>query len=298
MEETILKRNLIIIGIILGAILVLVSLIGFINLAKEKKVMAGFETLLDNNDLTPAELIQYINKNSAAVSQEEAATMVRGLELVQKANLPQWEKRFENEALQKELARVYQENAWSLANFEDIRDNELKTIVDEAVGNGYKVETAEGIFFPVIDYDFYDRYHQAVTHDLAAYLEIMAVESEQTPVKDAALMISWEEILNRALRQEEFIKEYGSSTQVGAVEELLKRYVTFALFGCNNTPLFSYDTKEIALEAKEAFLNHFWDEERGSFSALIKEYLEVLEENGYRLTEEVELFRKEAIAGF
>jgi len=31
---------------------------------------------------------------------------------------------------------------------------------------------------------------------------------------------------------------------------------------------------------------------------LIKEYLEVLEENGYRLTEEVELFRKEAIAGF
>lgn len=298
MEETILKRKLTMTGVILGTILVLVSLIGFINLAKEKKVLAGFETLLDNDDVTPAELIQYINGNSADVSKEDAAMMVRGLEQVQKANLPQWEKRFENEALQKELARVYQENAWSLANFEDIRDNELKIIVDEAIGNGYKVETAEGIFFPVIDYDFYDRYHQAVTQDLAAYLEIMAVESEQTPVKDAALMISWEEILNRALRQEEFIKEYGSSTQVGAVKELLKRYVTFALFGCNNTPLFSYDTKEIALEAKEAFLNHSWDEERGSFSTLMNEYLKVLKENGYKLTEEVDQYRKDAVAGF
>ena len=293
-----MKRKLTMIGIILGTILVLVSLIGFINLAKEKKVMTGFETLLDKEDVTPAELVQYIDENIDTVSKENAAKLVKGLERVQKANLPQWEKKFENEALQKELARVYQENGWSLDDLDGIRDNELKMIVDEAISNGYKVETAEGLFFPVLDYTVYDKYYLAVTQDLADYLEIMAVESDRTPVKDAALMISWEEILNRALRQEEFIKEYGSSTQVGAVEELLKRYVTFALFGCNNTSLFSYDTKGIVLEAKEAFLNHSWDEERGSFSALIKEYLEVLEENGYRLTEEVNLFREEAINGF
>ena len=260
--------------------------------------MIEFETLMDQEDVAVGEVIQYVNQNIDTLSKKDAATLVKGIERIQKANLPKWEKKFENEALQKELARVYQENGWSLDDFKGIRDEKLRTILDEAVGNGYKVETAEGFFFPVIDYNFYDQYHQAVTLDLSAYLEIMAVESELTPVKDAALMISWEEVLNRALRQEEFIKEYAASTQVEAVEKLLKRYISFALFGCNNTPLFSYETKEMNPEAKTAYLRRSWDEAEGNFSALIKEYLKVLKENEYKLTEEVDGFRKNAVGSF
>lgn len=74
------------IAIILGSILVLTSLLVFINgqidLAKEKKVMTGFKTLLDKEDVTPAELIQYINENIADVSEESAARLVRGLEVI------------------------------------------------------------------------------------------------------------------------------------------------------------------------------------------------------------------------
>ncbi len=297
-----MKRKLPVIGIALGVGLVLASLFVFtnngLNLAMEKKVMAGFETLMAKEDITVVELMQYIDENLAVVSKEKAVVLVKGLERVQKANLHLWEKNFENEALQKEMARIYQENGWKLDDLNGIQDSELMSIVLEAINNGFKVETAEGYFFPVIDYAFYDKYHEAVTPDLAEYFQIMAVESDQTPVKDAALMISWEEIVNRAERQEEFIKDYGNSTQIKAMEELLKRYVTFALFGCNNTPLFSYDTKEIASEAKEAYLKRSWDEEQGSFSALMEEYLEVLEENDYRLTKEVDEFRKEAAATF
>ena len=297
-----MKRKLTIIGIILGSVLILVSLIRFTTeqfaLAKEKNIMIGFETLMDREDVTVGEVIQYVNQNIDTLSKKDATVLVRGIERIQKANLVQWEKKFDNEALRMELARVYRENGWRLDDFNGIRDEKFRTILDEAVGNGYKVETAEGFFFPVIDYSFYDQYHPAVTLDFSAYLEIMAVESDLTPVKDAALMISWEEVLNRALRQEEFIKEYAASTQVEAVEKLLKRYVTFALFGCNNTPLFSYETKEMNPEAKKAYLKRDWDEARGSFSALLKEYLKVLKENAYKLTEEVDEYRKDALASF
>lgn len=297
-----MKRKLNLIAVILGSILVLASLLVFINgqinLAKEKKVMTGFETLLDKEDVTPAELIQYINENIGDVSKESAATLVRGLEVIQKVNLAQWEKKFENTKLQQELGRIYQENGWNLGDLSGISDEKLKAIVNEAINNGYKVETAEGFFFPIIDYTLYDEYHQAVTPDLEAYFAIMAVESDQTPVKDAALMISWEEILNRALRQEEFIKEYGTSTQIKPMKELLKRYATFALFGANNTPLFSYDNKEMNSKAKEAYLKGTWVEENGSFSTLMKEYLRVLKENDYRLTEKVDEYRKDAVALF
>lgn len=297
-----MKRALVIIGIALGIVLVLIALIIFtnnrLNLAEEKKVMAGFETLTVKEKVTAVELIQYIDQNITAVSKKNAAALVKGLERVQKANLTEWQKKFENDALQREMAQVYRNNGWKLNNYNGIQDSKLKAIVLEAISNGYKVETAEGFFFPVIDYAFYNKYYTAVTADLAAYFQIMAVESDQTPVKDAALMIGWDEILKRAARQERFIKEYSSSKQVEAMRQLLKRYVTFVLFGCNNTPLFSYDTRQMMPGAREAYLKYPWDEANGNFSALLKDYLRVLKENDYRLTAEVDRFRKNASSGF
>lgn len=297
-----MKRNMTAIVIILIIVLVLVSLVSFtsnrINQVKEKKVMAGFETLMDKKDVTVVEIIKYLDQNIDAVSKENVSKLVIGLERIQQANLPIWQKQFENEDLQREMADSYRKNGWSLADLGSIQNSELKSIVIEAGNNGFKVETAEGFFFPVIDYNFYQKYDNAVTADLAAYFQIMAVESDQTPVKDAALMIGWDEILKRAARQEEFIKEYSSSAQIEAMQQLLKRYVTFVLYGCNNTPLFSYDTKQMIPKAKQAYEKYRWGEESGSFSALLSEYLKVLEENDYRLTNEVDAFRKNVAATF
>lgn len=296
-----MKRTLTVIGIVCGVVLVLAGLIVLtndrINKAKDKKIMTEFKTLMSGKNVTVTEIIKYLDQNINNVSKENASILVLGLEQVQNANLPQWQEKYQNEALQDEMAKVYRNSGWNLADFSSI-EGDLKKIVSETTGSGYKVETAEGYFFPVIDYDFYQKYYGAITPDLAAYLEIMAVESNQTPVKDAALMIGWEEILKRAVRQEQFIKEYSSSTQVEAMKQLLKRYVTFALFGANNTPLFSYDTKEIMPEAKAAYLKRSWDEETGSFSKLMSEYLRVLEKNNYRLTAEVADYRKNAAATF
>lgn len=164
-------------------------------------------------EVTPLELIRYMDKNITAVSKQNAATLLMGLERIQKVNLPKWQKKFENEALQEEMAKVYRNNGWTLADLSGIQDSDLKSIVLEAIGNGYKVETAEGFFFPVIDYAFCKKYRAALPPDMVAYIEIMAVESDKTPVKDAGLMIGWEEILKRALSQEKFHKEYRSSAR-------------------------------------------------------------------------------------
>ena len=295
------KRMLTVIGLALSLILI----VGFafsvannlLKLEKEKKVMAGFKTLMAKEDLTVAEMINYLDQYINTVSKKNASTLLLGLERVQQANLSKWQQRYEDSVLQEKIVRVYQ-NQWSREELKDIADEDLKGVLLETINNGFKVETAEGFFFPVIDYTFYQKYHSAITPDLAAYLELMAVESEKTPVKDAALMIGWDEILNRADRQEQFIREYSFSTQIGPARQLSKRYVNFALFGCNNTPLFSYDTKRMRPEAKQAYEEHVWNEEKGNFSALIKEYLSVLEENDYCLTVEVDAFRKKAVAAW
>ncbi|MBA2133438.1 hypothetical protein [Capillibacterium thermochitinicola] len=291
------KNGTFIICILIGLALAFVYNRGDVFSTKEEKVMTGFTRLLAKEDLTVAEVIAYVDRHIDEVTTKNAGKLVLGLESVQKKMLPDWERLYDDSVLQAKMLRVYQRN-WALDDLKTAQDETVRQLVAETMKNGYKVETAEGQFFPVIDYPFYQKYFEAISPDLTAYFELMAVESEATPVKDAALMISWAELLQRAKRQEQFIDGYSGSTQVEPVRALLRRYVTFALFGCNNTPLFNYQTKAMDPEAKLAYNQFVAKETEGDFAALIKEYLQVLAANDYRLTEEVEAFRQAAVAAW
>jgi len=236
--------------------------------SREKTVMDNYNALLQKADITLPEIIKYMDENIAAVSQFNASTMVIGLDKAQKDKLPKQQEKFGNsEAVQKALTKIY----WSgltEQSINSVESKEAKDLIIEAQSSGFKIETAEGMYFPVIDYAAYKKYRHAVTQDIAAYIDIMAVESDNTPIKDAALMISWNEILKRALTQEQFIKNYESSVKVEDVRQLLKRYTVFALYGANNTPLFSYDTKQMAPEAKKTYAETVFDVNNGSFSKM------------------------------
>ena len=134
---------------------------------------------------------------------------------MQKEKLSAWQRRYEDNTLQQKMAEVYQRN-WALEDFKEVEDETIGPVVEQTIANGYKVETAEGMFFPVIDYTLYRKYYGRLAADLTAYFDLMAVESEATPVKDAALMISWEELLS-GRSPERFIEGYNSSSQVKPV---------------------------------------------------------------------------------
>ena len=301
MQKQTLKR----IGIVIGGIFILGFLFITVNdrlkSARDEKTMVEYENLITKENIVITEVIKYLDAHLKTLSKDNASHLVLGLEALQQERLAQWQKRYENSALQEKIASLYQKT-WTLGNLlaqaQNSGEKDLADILQETAESGFKVETAEGTFFPVIDYTFYRRYQSALTEDLLAYFELMAIESEQTPVKDAALMIGWDEILSRGESQEDFIERYRTSTQVEPVRRLLKRYVTFALFGCNNTPLFSYDTKQMNFEARQAFEKHLRTERDGDFSALLAEFLKVLEENNFQLTKAVDDFRKDAVAAW
>jgi len=253
---------------------------------QEQTIMDKFTLLMQKEDVTPAQVFGYMDANIAAVSKENAAVMIMGLEQVQKSSLPKLQDTFADDvALQKTLIKVYQSSNSEYIN--DIQDNAVKNVLLAAKSNGFKVETAEGMYYPVIDYSIYKRYRDTLAPELTAYIDIMAVESEKPPAKDAALRISWDEVVKRALAQERYIAEYSASPKVTDIKMLLKQYAMFALYGANNTPLFAYDTNQMVGEAQKTYLATAWDDKNGIFSKKMKEYLTVLNSNNYRVTEQV-----------
>lgn len=260
--------------------------------AVEKQVMGDFNNLMANNPEI-SEVIQFLEDNVSKVSPENVSVMVLALEDLQVNSLSTFEQKFtSSEELQVKLRALF-EGIVDTSKIENIDDAEIKSLLEETKNSGYKIETAEGYYFPIIDYQFYKTYTSKATEEIQDYIDIMAVESNQVPAKDAALMISWSEVVERALVQESFIKQYPNSKRLDEITELYKRYEMFTFFGLNNTPLFSYDTKKIDPEAKAVFLDAISKGLASDYTKMLKSFLDVLAKNNDTLTNEVDAFRKD-----
>ncbi|AIF50445.1 hypothetical protein [Pelosinus sp. UFO1] len=272
--------------------------IGEPNVNKDKAIVDEFKQMTQRNDFTTEELIKFINETISVVSSENASKMILTLEKNQQLDLTKLEEKYGNDKIQEKIAKNFRGD-FSESYINSIQDKVIKDLLLETKNKGLKIETAEGFYFPVIDYSFYKKYQSNLTSDIAAYIDIMSVESDKVAVKDAGLMISWDEVVKRATNQEGFIKEFSNSAKKEDVKTLLKRYLIVALYGTNNTPLFSYEDKLMIPAAKKSYLETIPSNgNEGSFSRIMSDYLTLVKKNDYKLTQEVDEYRKTAIEGF
>lgn len=245
-------------------------------------------------------IIESVDENIIYLAPEDAGRLVNELEIMQKLHLPEIEKKYFNSRIQEKMQDLYLKD-FDLSGFNEmdkiefIPDQELREILRETNMSGYRVETAEGMFFPVIDYEFYRRYLAYLGSDFREYIEIMSLESSEPPAKDAALVIGWDEVIERALRQEKFLISFPESSKVPEVKNLYEKYLSFIFFGLNNTPLFAYDTKEMHREGREVYAERISSNIDSTLLEYLAGFLEILEENNYLLTKEVDNYRKAAI---
>ncbi|WNS41602.1 hypothetical protein [Paenibacillus sp. MMS20-IR301] len=247
--------------------------------------------LLSSGRLSQA--IAYINANMYAVSPYQASVLTLRLENLHKALLPAWESKFSSSEVQRKLNSVYKAGV-SMAKLADSTDNAaLRTLLRSAGESGYKLETAEGAFFPVIDYAAYRKYKLYVTGDIRDYITIMATESDLPPSKDNGLIIAWGDVAARTLTQEQFIQDYPKSNRLAAVKTLYTLYTANTFYGQNNTPLFHYDNLEMDLEAQKAYSSILAKNTDSSpFLEKLDGFMKLMKSNGYLLDDTVKQYLK------
>ena len=262
---------------------------------KQGQIMEQYEKLMSQKtDIR--EYISFADENIEFLSEENAAKLIIQMEELQKEYLDE----LENEYYCMDQSILFQlyEPEYNLANLvpENVEDEEVKRILKETYELGYKADTSEGIFFPIIDYSFYEKYSQYLTEDMKDYIGIMAVESDKMPAKDAGLVISWEEVLERAFNQESFLEKHKDSVKYEDIKNLYNKYVSFIVYGIDNTPLFKHVENIMNDEAKIAYQNSI--DKDSNLSRILKEYYEVIEREGFKLTDNVKKFRDEVMKKF
>lgn len=259
---------------------------------KQQVIMQNFEAQIRKPDIQPREIIAFIDSNIAQISKENASAMILNLETLQKKKLDNLQTRYYDDTVQRNIIIQYP-RGFDISRLDDVKDAQLKTLLTDTISDAYKLETAEGTYYPVINYGAYRKYVSAVTPDIGDYIGIMANETDRVAVKDAALVIGWDEVVNRAMIMEEFIKDYPHSVKLEDVKQLYKRYVIYTFYGANNTPLFRYDSKTIVPEAKKSYRNALAKGNNSKYLATVNSFLNLVDKSNNKLTNEVDQYRKD-----
>lgn len=258
--------------------------------SSNQQVYNRFEALLSKQEQL-AKAFSYLNQNIHKVSRNQATQMTLHLENAQKKKLSKIQTQFDPTSVQEKLNKIYQEGDTITKLIAKTKDASLRKLLTATKNQGFKVETAEGMFFPVLDYSRYTKFRPYVTTDVQAYIDIMKKESDQVPLKDAGIVISHKELVTRSVAMERFTIKYPKSQRIKQVNQLFSQYTFLTFYGTSNTPLFG-DNRKIDPDAKKAYLAVLKQNKSKDSQYLTKlnKFMELLSKNKDERTKAVDKF--------
>jgi hypothetical protein len=245
----------------------------------DKKALLEKFQLIVTNAKDASDVIAFLDANIEKADQTTADTMLRGLHDYYDAHLEAAQNAFFTSNVQEVLLK----EAWPIT--EDsalaIKEETVRTLVQNAYKGGYKLETVEGSIYPVVDYSVQAHYGKSVSEQMNAYIRLMAEGSDKAAAKDGGLTITWDELAARALLTEAFVTKYKDSPEREAVQdEYVNKYMSMYINGLVNTPI--YDTKTFKLldEVKASYKKTVAEAPDSVTGRLVAQFLDVLAESG------------------
>lgn len=113
------------------------------------KIMDELETLASSVDVKISDVITYIMNNIENVPVDLATLMILRLEELQVNGQAILEEKYFNDSIQLSFQKAYQ-NGEDLNKIEGLSEDILRELLQETKDNGYKLEQAEGSYFPII----------------------------------------------------------------------------------------------------------------------------------------------------
>lgn len=243
--------------------------------------------------VSPRDILLYLDAQAGRLSRTVVDGHLQRLLSLQDARRKAYEARLFSDALN---PRVNQYSLRDLNHPARIKDAEVRDLLQEILGDGFRLAMPEGMLCFTIDFPAlsqkYGRYASARMQD---YLGIMAEETARPYSEDAGLLIAPDELARRIVPAERFIKSYPHFARVADVERLRGQYLTAYLIGMNNTPAFDYVAGKLDERFFDSYRRTAAKYEGTDFARLVRGYLTVLQRNGYRKTKAVLDFAAKAV---
>lgn len=242
---------------------------------------------------SPRDLITFLNVDGSRLSRPDMDDAIFRLLALQTSAMKEHEAQLFSDGVNPAINRYLPED---LADIENIKEEAIRDLVAAIHSDQLRISSSEGMHFIEIDYPaIRSRYAAYASESLAAYLDIMARETEHHFAEDAALMVSPDELGGRLAAIEAFVNRNPDFPLIDDIKRLQSFYLPALLLGLNNTPAFESGTGQI----KESFLRSYRNlvqKHAGThLTGLIQDYLGVLEQNRFQKAPAVLDFTRNAV---
>lgn len=248
-----------------------------------------------------SDIVSFLNENMNKAGQNNADQMVRALYAFYSKDLERSQQAFFADDVQKVLTEM----DWPItsANAASIPVDAIRQLVVTKLSGGYKLVWVEGSIYPIVDYSSQQIYSTYLSKPLNSYIALKAAESSEPAAMDAGLVVSWNELANRAIMAETFLRDYPDSPEYQEVEDLyLDRYLSMYLKGLPNTPIANSETLKVVPEVKASYVKITSENPDTVTAKMADRLLNILAESndvaliqgpsGKRLLPKVEQFQK------
>jgi len=247
---------------------------------------AGAFEELKQSDADAKEIFEFIENNIKKADAKFADEMIDYVLEFSINELEVFSGKYEDQYV---LEKLWQDYAGStdLDLLKDSKDEIISELAKETLERKYKLVSSEGYIWPIVDYKAYYIYFPYLTDQMKAYIEIMAQESDQPSVSDAAIIISLEEYANRILSLYEFEEKYPGFARIYYIVNMLDGKLWIYMGGIDNTPVFDFNGKILPERLKD-FQDNAEKYAGTDFGNKLNEYLLLLESQDYTRTEKVQ----------
>lgn len=257
--------------------------------ASSTTIYKTFQSMLYKKNGLPA-ADTYLESHIKKVTKHHATLMVLQLENARLKALSAMTDRLLVPNVQDKMIKAYKWNDSFTQLMSRTNDASLRALLQQARDSGYRLVMLEGSLYPIMNYMAFQKYISYVKPDIKQYINIMAVETSNLAADDGALVIGYQEILNRAMNQERFLNEYPKSNRVQQVKNLMNNYTLYTFYGLNNTPLFDYETNKMTANAQKGYKavlqrNSYED---STFLTKLEKFMDIVTEAKFEKTAVVE----------
>ena len=258
----------------------------------KEKIMQDFRNII-KSDNEPIILVEFIDKNIEKVQQEDAVEMIKELEEVEEQYLEKYTDQLFMEDYQIELislSEIQQSGEkhekdksfdymfFDESRIEEIKNGNLKELMDKIIKGKYKLINMEGAFYPIIDYEALKSYDKYLSDEMKKYIDIKTMDSNVPTIMDAGLLISFDELAERLIKTEYHIVEYPEGIRYEELLRLYGMYLRLYLEGTDNTPIYDYETNIIKDEVLSSYKKTA-DKKNTVTSEVVSKYIDIIEEN-------------------
>lgn len=226
-----------------------------------------------------SDIVSFLNENLNKAGQNNADQMVRKLYAFYAKDLQSSQEAFFGENVQKVLTEM----DWPItsANAGSIPDETVRQLVVTKLSGGYKLVWVEGTIYPIVDYSNQQKYSMYLSKPLNSYIALKAAESTGPAAMDAGLVITWNELENRAIMAETFLRDFPDTPEYPEVEGIyLDGYLKMYMNGLPNTPIFNSSSLKLVKDVKASYVNASSNNPNMITGIMASRFLEILEKTG------------------